>query len=169
MQSTVKLYSLEYGDFRTYLMAAIFIVGNIVFPQLFHIIPQGGMIWLPIYFFTLIGAYKYGWRVGLLTAIASPIVNSWLFAMPSSAVLPAILLKSVLMATAAGFAAYRFKKVSLLLVAAVVFFYQIVGTLGEWAFCGNLYMAVQDFRLGIPGMFLQIFGGYLSIKFLIRD
>lgn len=60
---TVKLYSLDYSNARTYLMAALFIAGNMALPQLFHLIPQGGITWLPIYFFTLIGAYKFGWKV----------------------------------------------------------------------------------------------------------
>lgn len=81
---TVKLYSLDYSNARTYLMAALFIAGNMALPQLFHLIPQGGITWLPIYFFTLIGAYKFGWKVGLLTAVLSPIINSLLFGMPSS-------------------------------------------------------------------------------------
>ena len=99
--TTVKLYSLNYGNVRTYLAASLFIVGNILFPQFFHLIPQGGITWLPIYFFTLIGAYKYGWKVGLLTAVLSPIINSLLFGMPMPTVLPAILLKSLLLAIAA--------------------------------------------------------------------
>ena len=65
---------------------------------------------MPIYFFTLIGAYKYGWRVGLITAIASPLVNSALFGMPMFAVLPSIILKSVLLALCAGFIASKYKK-----------------------------------------------------------
>lgn len=88
---TVKLYSLDYSNARTYLMAALFIAGNMALPQLFHLIPQGGITWLPIYFFTLIGAYKFGWKVGLLTAVLSPVINSLLFGMPLPAVLPAIL------------------------------------------------------------------------------
>lgn len=79
---TVKLYSLDYSNVKTYLIAALFIAGNMALPQLFHLIPQGGITWLPIYFFTLIGAYKFGWKVGLLTAVLSPIANSLLFGMP---------------------------------------------------------------------------------------
>lgn len=63
--TTVKLYALSYNNVKTYLAASLFVLGNLVMPQLFHLIPQGGMIWLPIYFFTLVGAYKYGWKVGL--------------------------------------------------------------------------------------------------------
>lgn len=162
--TTVKLYSLEYNNAKTYLAALLFALGNLAMPQLFHLIPQGGMIWLPIYFFTLVGAYKYGWRVGILTAVLSPLANSVLFGMPAIAVLPAILLKSTLLAVAAGYAASHFKKASVGLLFAVVLSYQIVGTLGEWAMTGDFWLAVQDFRIGIPGMLLQIFGGWLFIN-----
>ena len=117
METTVKLYSLNYSNVKTYLAASLFIVGNILFPRLFHLIPLGGLTWLPIYFFTLIGAYKYGWKVGLLTAILSPVINSLLFGMPVPAVLPAILLKSVLLAIAAGWAAQRFGRISIPVLA----------------------------------------------------
>ncbi len=162
--TTVKLYSLEYNNSKTYLAALLFVLGNLAMPQLFHLIPQGGMVWLPIYFFTLVGAYKYGWRVGGLTAVLSPLVNSVLFGMPAMTVLPAILLKSTLLAVAAGYAASHFKKASVGLLFAVVLSYQIVGTLGEWGMTGDFWLAVQDFRIGIPGMLLQIFGGWLFIN-----
>lgn len=166
--TTVKLYTLGYTKPETYLAASLFVLGNIALPQIFHLMSQGGIIWLPIYFFTLVGAYKYGWRVGLLTAIASPIVNSLLFGMPMPAALPAILLKSVLLAVSAGYVAHRYDKVSISLLLGTVLFYQLVGTLGEWGMKRDFYLAVQDFRIGIPGMLLQVFGGYVFIKYLIR-
>lgn len=168
MQTTVKLYAYSYREARTYLAAALFIVGNILLPQICHLVPQGGVTWLPIYFFTLVGAYKYGWRVGLLTAVLSPLVNSALFGMPPVAALPAILLKSVLLALTAGYAASRFKRASLVLLVGVVLAYQFVGTLGEWVMKGDFWLAAQDFRIGVPGMLLQVFGGYLFINHLIR-
>ena len=78
------------------------------------------------------------------------------------------LLKSVLLAGAAGYAAARFRRASLALLAAVVLFYQAAGTLGEWALAGSFHTAVQDFRIGLPGMLLQIFGGWAFINFIIR-
>ena len=165
--TSVKLYAPGYAEKRTYAITALFVAGNVLLPQLCHLVPQGGMTWLPIYFFTLVGAYKYGWRVGLLTAVLSPLVNSWMFGMPAPAVLPAILLKSVLLAVAAGYAAARFRKVSLWLLLAVVLSYQFVGTLGEWMMSGDFLLAAQDFRMGLPGMALQVVGGYLLIKYVI--
>lgn len=102
--------------------------------------------------------------MGVLTAVLSPLVNSVLFGMPAMTVLPAILLKSTLLAVAAGYAASHFKKASVGLLFAVVLSYQIVGTLGEWGMTGDFWLAVQDFRIGIPGMLLQIFGGWLFIN-----
>ena len=166
--TTVNLYSLSLRESRSYLFAALFIIGNIALPQLCHLVPQGGLILLPIYFFTLIGAYKYGWQVGLLTALLSPLVNSALFGMPTAAVLPGIMVKSVLLALAASFVARRYKAVSIPLLLAVVLLYQVVGSLIESAMLGSLALGFQDFRIGIPGMLLQVVGGYLVIKYCLK-
>jgi hypothetical protein len=69
--------------------------------------------------------------------------------MPPAGVLPAILLKSVLLAVVAGYAANRFKRISIPVLALVVLAYQFIGTLGEWAMVGNFALAFQDFRIGI--------------------
>ena len=164
MLTTLRLYALPFNCINTYWTAALFIIGNIAMPQLFHAIPAGGMTWLPIYFFTLIGAYKYGWRVGILTAIASPLLNSALFGMPAATALPAIMLKSILLAVIAGYTSQRFQKASIALLTAVVLGYQITGTLGEWLMTADIHLALQDFRIGIPGMLLQILGGWLLIN-----
>lgn len=168
METTVKLYSLTYKEIKTYLFASLFVVGNIALPQICHLIPGGGLTWLPIYFFTLIAAYKYGLRVGLLTAILSPLINSALFGMPPMALLPAILIKSTLLAGAAAYAAHRLEKISLLGIIAAVLAYQIAGTLIEWAIVKDFFTAVQDFRIGIPGMIIQIFGGYALLKAIAK-
>lgn len=163
-----RLYSLGYSDVKTYLASTVFVAGNIVLPQLFHLLPQGGITWLPIYFFTLIGAYKYGWKVGLLTAIFSPLLNHLLFGMPAAAVVPVIWVKSGLLAVIAGFAAHRFRTISIPVLAGVVLAYQLIGSLIECLMVGSFYVAMQDFRIGIPGMILQVFGGYGLMKYLLR-
>ena len=164
METSTKLYSLSYSNTKTYLFAILFVVGNIVLPQLCHLSPYGGPTLLHIYFFTLIAAYKYGFYVGLLTAILSPVVNHLLFAMPSEAVLLPILIKSTLLAGAAALAAKTVKTVSLLAILGVIITYQFIGTAFEWAIVGNFHAAIQDFRIGIPGMLIQWFGGYALLK-----
>ncbi|MBP6065111.1 ECF transporter S component [Bacteroides sp.] len=168
METTTKLYSLNYSNVKTYLFALLFIIGNVALPQLCHLTPYGGPTLLPIYFFTLIAAYKYGFRVALLTAILSPIINHLLFGMPPLAVLPAILIKSTLLAGAAALAAHYSKQVSLLSILLAVLAYQAVGTAFEWMLTGSFHVAVQDFRIGIPGMLIQWFGGYALLKAIAK-
>lgn len=163
-----RLYTLDFKEARTYLWALAFVAGNVILPQLFHTIPDGGKMFLPIYFFTLVGAYKYGWKTGLLTAVLSPMVNSALFGMPSATLLPVILLKSIVLAVAAGWVAEKTQKATLLTIAAVVATYQLAGSAGEWIMTDSLDAATQDIRLGLPGIALQIFGGYLFIKYVLK-
>ena len=166
--ATVRLYSLGWREMRTYMFALLFIVGNIALPQLCHLFPQGGLILLPIYFFTLIAAYKFGFRVGLLTAILSPLINSALFGMPPAAALPIIMIKGVLLAGAAAWMANKSKGASLLALIGVVLGYQLVGGLIEWSMTGEIAKALQDWKLGCPGMLLQAVGGWLVINYLLR-
>lgn len=166
--TAIRLYSLGWREMRTYLFAILFIVGNIVLPQLCHLYPQGGLILLPIYFFTLIAAYKYGLNVGLMTAVLSPLINSALFGMPPTAALPIIIIKGVLLAVAAAWVAKRSKSASLLALIGVVLAYQLAGGLIEWAMSGSLASALQDWKLGYPGMILQAIGGWLVMNLLLR-
>lgn len=168
MATTAKLYSLNLSNTKTYLFATAFVIGNLLLPQLAHLVPQGGLILLPIYFFTLIAAYKYGIHVGLLTAVLSPLANNLLFGMPPSAMLPAIIIKSVILAAAAAVAAKHFGKVSLLGILLAILAYQIIGTGIEWAITQNFFTAIQDFRIGISGMLIQLVGGYFVLKALAK-
>ena len=166
--TTVKFYTLGYTEAKTYLAASLFVLGNIALPQIFHLIPQGGITWLPIYFFTLIAAYKFGLKVGLLTAILSPLCNHVLFGMPPLAVLPVLLVKSSVLAVVAAWVAGKTEQLSLLHIALVVLAYQVIGGLAEWGITTEWSAALQDFRLGYPGMLLQVIAGWGLLKCLAK-
>jgi hypothetical protein len=164
MEKEIRIYNYGFKELKTYLFVTLFVICNLLLPQLCHLIPNGGKILLPIYFFTLIASYKYGVKVGLMTAVLSPIINSLLFGMPALAILPAILTKSIILAVAASFIANKTNKVSLMNLLAVILIYQVAGTLAEWAMTSSFYLAIQDFRIGIPGMLVQLFGCYFLLK-----
>lgn len=163
MEKEIRIYNYRLSEIKTYLLAILFVIGNIALPQLCHLIPNGGKILLPIYFFTFVASYKYGFKVGVMTAILSPIINSLLFGMPVLNLLPAILTKSIVLALAASFVANKTQKISLLNLLMIVLIYQVVGTLVEWAMTSSFYIAIQDFRLGIAGMIIQILGVYFIL------
>lgn len=168
MESTVKLYSLKVAETKSYFFALLFVAGNIILPQVCHLVPMGGMILLPIYFFTLIAAYKYGFFTGLLTAVASPVINSLLFGMPTAEMLPIILIKSALLATAAAYMAQRTKEIKIQNILLAILFYQGIGMIAEFALTSSFMAAMQDIRLGFPGMLLQLVGGYFCLKAIAK-
>lgn len=165
---TMTVETLSYREARTYVLAALFVTGNIVLPQLCHIVPGGGLRWLPIYFFTLIAAYRYGLTAGLLTAVCSPVLNNLLFGMPPAPMLPIILVKSTLLAVAAAVTAGRVGRASLWAVALVVAVYQALGSVVEWGMTGSPAAALQDIRTGWPGMLTQVFGGWAVLMLMRR-
>ena len=79
-----------------------------------------------------------------------------------------ILTKSVVLALAASYVAHRSKDVSLLSILLVVLIYQLVGSLAEWAITGSLQAALQDVRLGIPGILIQVIGGWAVLRYLLK-
>ena len=166
MESTVKLYSLKAVELKSYAYAFLFVAGNIVLPQICHLIPMGGQMLLPIYFFTLIAAYKYGFFTGLLTAVASPLINHALFGMPATEMLTILLIKSALLAVAASYMAQHTKQIKIQSLLAVVIFYQGIGMIAEYFMTGSFIAAMQDIRIGFPGIILQVVGGYFCLKAL---
>ncbi len=88
--------------------------------------------------------------------------------MPPMALLPAIIIKSAILAVAAAMAAKHFGKVSLVGILLAILAYQVVGTGIEWAMTQNFLVAVQDFRIGLPGMLIQLVGGYFVLRALSK-
>ena len=142
----------------------MFIACNIVLPQLFHLIPQGGIIFSPLSLVIMAGAYKLGWRAALLAAVASPIVNHTLFGMPAADVMTLMAVKLSLLAVIAGLAAQYFKSVSLPILVGVVLTVKAFEFLAEFLLTGNVTATVADFTIGWPGLLLQVLGTYAILK-----
>ena len=165
MEANVRLYALNYDEAKTYLWAAVFVACNLVLPQVFHLIPQGGFIFAPLSFVFLAGAYKFGWKVGLLAALASPLVNHAITGMPAWDVMPVMTLKLAVIALVAGFAAQRFRTVSLPILVGVVLVSLVLGGLGELILTGGIAATIADVTIGWPGLLLQVFGTWLILRF----
>ena len=166
MEANVRLYALNYDEAKTYLWATVFVACNLVLPQVFHLIPQGGVIFSPLSLVILVGAYKFGWKTGLLAALASPLVNHAITGMPAWEVMPVMTLKLAVLAMVAGLAAQRFKMVSLPLLIGVILVSQAIGCLGEFILTGGIAATIADFTIGWPGLLLQVFGAWLILKYV---
>ena len=166
MEANVRLYALNYDEAKTYLWATVFVACNLMLPQLFHLIPQGGVIFSPLSLVILAGAYKFGWKTGLLAALASPLVNHAITGLPAWEVLPVMTLKLAVLAMVAGLAAQRFKMVSLPLLIGVILVSTAIGCLGEFILTGGIAATIADFTIGWPGLLLQVFGAWLILKYV---
>ena len=166
MEKSVRLYSLDYNDVRTFLWAALFVVCNMALPQAAHLIPQGGIIFAPLSLVILVAACKLGWRTALLAAVISPLVNSIVFGMPAWGVLPIMAVKLAVLALAAGLAVQRMQRVTLAMLCGAVLLSELVGGMAELVFTGGLHATIADFTIGWPGLLLQIAGSYLIVNFI---
>ena len=166
MEANVRLYALNYDEVKTYMWAAIFVVCNLVLPQLFHLIPQGGIIFSPLSLVILAGAYKFGWKTGLLAALLSPTVNHLLTGMPAWNILPVMTMKLAVLALVAGLVAQRFKTVNLPLLIGVVLVCKAIETVGELALTGGIAATFADFTIGWPGLLLQVLGTWFILKYI---
>ena len=152
MEYTSRATALTLDNWRTYLFATLFTAGNIALPQLCHLVPQGGLLFQPIYLFTLIAAYRWGWRVALLTALVSPLLNTLWFSMPSVAMLPVVLLKSVVLALGVSWAMTSQVRKPLLVAVLFIIGAQLLGAVAEWA----LLSSATTLWLCLPGVALQV-------------
>ena len=75
-----------------------------------------------------------------------------------------LLIKSVLFAGSSALAARYAKKISLPAILVAILAYQVVGTAFEWVIERNFWIAIQDFRMGVPGMLIQWLGGYALLR-----
>ena len=152
MKYQYQVSSLTLSNLRTYLFALLFTAGNVVLPQLCHLVPQGGLIFQPIFLFTIVAACRWGWRVALLTALVSPLINTLLFAMPSVAMLPVVLLKSVVFALGVSWSMMGKVRKPMLTAVLCIVGAQLLGAAAEWL----LLSSATTLWFCLPGLALQI-------------
>jgi len=152
------------SDIKLYLFAFAFALGNLLLPMAVHTIPSGGMIFLPLFFFTLIAAYSDGLLAGILVALLSPLLNHAVTGMPALIMLPTVLFKSLLVAGLAALVSERLRKISFLAIAGIVIAMQVFGGLFDYFISGNAARAIASVTLGFPGMVIMTILGYALLR-----
>ena len=158
-----KTKTIDLTRIRT-AMTLLFIGANIGLPHLFHMIPGGGIMFLPIYFFTAVATVLYGRNMGVLTAMMSPLMGYLIFGAPRLFMLPDMMLKGVLLSVAVAFLLTKSRNISQRYLAIPV------GVLSAWIMAGIMELpfrgfdfSFQDFFTGIPGLCLMTIGGWIAL------
>lgn len=153
------------------LLSALFIAANIGLPHLFHLIPGGGVMFLPIYFFTAFAAVSYGKWSGILTGVMSPLLGFLIFGAPKAFMIPDMVLKGVLLSYTLHYfltrAKMTFRDNTIAQVIAIP-----TAVLTAWMAAGLLEMVIGkgeaaflDFFTGIPGLIMMTIAGWLALFF----
>ena len=164
MTTSFRPCSLNYTERRTYLWALLFVACNMLLPRLFHLIPQGGIIFAPLSFVILAGSCKFGWKTGLLAALASPVVNHFAFGLPAWGMVPVMALKLSVLSLVAGLAVHRLRRADLPVLLGIVLASEAIGALGELLLTGGIATTLADFTIGWPGLLLQVLGSYFILR-----
>ncbi|MDD4333380.1 MAG: hypothetical protein PHT51_04685 [Patescibacteria group bacterium] len=160
------LNKYQFSSYKTYIWSLVFIAVNIILPSIFHAFGITGQIFLPIYFLVLLSSLILGWRVGLITAIFSPLFSFLLMTMPALPILPFVIFKGVVLAILVCLVLEKTKINKFLGLVLVLLLYQLAGFSVIYFFTLNLKIALMDIKIGYPGLLLQLFVIVLfSIKF----
>jgi ABC-type antimicrobial peptide transport system permease subunit len=144
------------------------VLGNVLLPYAIHRIPDGGRIFLPIFFFTLIAGWRFGALAGLLTGLLSPLANHVLTGMPPVPALPSILVQSALLGALAAVVAARSRRLTLPVLALAVLLHQALILVPQFLQSG-LRPVLATLELRLPGILFQILGGFALLWFLGRQ
>lgn len=148
---------LHFFSLKLYLVSSLFITGNLVLPIVAHYFGLAGQVFLPIYFFSLLGGLLFGWRCGLLVGLLSPLISYLISGMPLFFILPFVVFKSVLLGTTSGYLREKWHQMNPFFCAAtVIFSTQALGILFIYLLTKNFNLAFADIKIGFPGLLLQL-------------
>ena len=74
----------------------------VVVPMAFHVIPNAGMIFLPMHIPVLLCGMLCGWPYGLTCGLLGPLLSSIITSMPPAATLPAMMVECAVYGAVAG-------------------------------------------------------------------
>ena len=151
---------------RKLVTAALLIAVGLVIPQLFHGVPQGGNIFLPMHIPVLLAGFLLGPAYGLWIGAALPVVSSLVMNMPPPARLPFMVGELLTYGLVSGLLYRRLREVKggipITLVAAMVAGRAMYALLLAGATyllhveCGGVIAAVTATVTGVPGIIIQL-------------
>ena len=82
--------------------AAVCVALCVVVPQAFHMIPNGGTIFLPMHIPVLLCGLVCGWPFGLICGVLGPLLSNLTFQMPPAAMLPSMMVECAVYGAVSG-------------------------------------------------------------------
>ena len=87
---------------RDLVLTAMFIALGVILPQLFHVIPNGGILFSPMHIPVLLCGLLLGPLPGLIAGIVTPILSHLIFSMPPAPMLMGMIVELAVYGLVAG-------------------------------------------------------------------
>jgi len=85
--------TLKWSDVRTYIFICCFVTLGVLVPWILHHFYLAGPTFLPMPYLVLMAGLLFGWRVGLITGLFTPLASYTISGMPVVSVLPQIVVE----------------------------------------------------------------------------
>jgi len=92
-QGRVIPLTLKWDSIRAYLFICCFISLGVLVPWICHQFHLAGPTFLPMHYFVLIAGLLFGWRVGLITGLLTPLASYGISDMPVINTLPQVVIE----------------------------------------------------------------------------
>ncbi len=100
--------TLKYTEIRSYIFASVFIALNIAVPWVFHQFHLAGPTFLPMHILVFVAGLLFGWRLGLMVGLLTPLASYVVSGMPVLQILPQIVVELSVYGLVAGILRERF-------------------------------------------------------------
>lgn len=161
---------LTFSEAKCYIFSAVFMASAVFFPWLAHQFHIAGPTYLPMHFFVMIAGFLFGWRVGIMTGVLSPMLSYGMTRMPPIGILSETMLELAVYGFAVGVLREKNFNILTALLSAM-----ILGRLARLAFVLGLGLKtnpIRYFQMSWPGILLQItlipIVVYLLQKFIFK-
>ena len=167
MKAIAKTIAQPFTLPSTYLKATLFVIISVIIPFMMHYFSLGSIVLLPLLFITFFAAFRFGWAVGLLTAIASPLVSNVISGMPPGVMLYIVLAQCVIIASLVGVFAKNTYRLSSFQVLAIIAAYQFIAFVIQ-SLLFNATIAFDAIVVSLPGMLLQLIFFTVYSRYLMK-
>jgi hypothetical protein len=116
-----EIPTLKTSNIGLVLFSAVFIAADVLLPWAAHQFGIAGQVFLPMHFLVLVSALLFGWRMGLVVGLFTPIMSYLFSGMPLFSILPLVIIEVASLGFFAGLFRERFKlNIYLSLILALI-------------------------------------------------
>ncbi len=151
---------------KNLIFTSLAIAVGIILPFAFHMIPNGGRIFLPMHIPVLLCGLICSWKFGIICGIITPLLSSLFTGMPNMAVLPSMLIELAVYGLMTGIFTSvlniknRYLNILFSLIGAMICGRIVAGLMNSILFQVGSYSAQiwisSSFITAIPGIIIQI-------------